>query len=59
MISRQQINQLIQEENADAINSVYWELPAETQRIINQLIAKHWNKEVSELEELYDPKPNN
>ncbi len=51
MLSRQKITELVQLENIDAINSVYWELPSEAQRIINQLIAKYWDKEVSELEE--------
>jgi hypothetical protein len=42
MISQHQINQLIQEENADAINLLYWELPLKTQRLIDRLIAKYW-----------------
>lgn len=49
MISQQQIDQLIQEENADAINGIYWELPTETQRIIDKIVAKHWRVEVNAL----------
>lgn len=51
MLTQKALTKLVELENVDAINSVYWELPSETQRIINQLIAKYWNKEVSELEE--------
>jgi hypothetical protein len=42
MLNQQQINQLIDEQNADAINSIYWELPSKTQRLIDKMIAKYW-----------------
>lgn len=49
MITDTQIRELISTENMDSINSIYWELPSEVQRIIDRMVAKMWNKDISEL----------
>lgn len=49
MITDAQIRQLISTENMDSINSIYWNLPSEMQRTIDKMIAKMWNKDISEL----------
>lgn len=49
MITDTQIKELISTENVDSINSIYWNLPSEKQRIIDKMIAKKWNKDISEL----------
>lgn len=52
MVSNQELNELIASENLDALNSIYWELPTEYQRIIDRKTALSWNKEVGELSTL-------
>ncbi|MFO0053477.1 MAG: hypothetical protein ACK53Q_11110 [Dolichospermum sp.] len=49
MLNQQRINQLIDEQNADAINSIYWELPSKTQRLIDKMIAKYWRFDAGTL----------
>jgi hypothetical protein len=52
MVSSQELNELIASQNIDALNSIYWELPIEYQRIVDRKTALHWNKEVAELSAL-------
>ena len=49
MISRQQLTRLINEENLDALNNIYWELPSEYQRIVDKTTSRKWTKPVGEL----------
>lgn len=48
MLDDKAIAQLIKDQNADAINNIYWELPSKTRRIIDKLIAENW-RDVSTL----------
>ncbi len=52
ILTQSEIKYLVREENVNAINCIYPELPVEAQRIIDQMIANWWNKEVSELADI-------
>ena len=47
MLNYQELTNLVTQKNIDAINSIYWELSTEYQRMVDQLIAKMWDKEIS------------